>query len=322
MPDLSVKYFGLDLKNPVIIGSCDLTNKLDNLIELEKNNAAAIVLKSIFEEEILKDISSLEENNFGTTYQAETYDYIKNYIENSDLDKYLQLISDAKEKLSIPVIASINCVSSDNWISYAQKFEKYGADALELNIYILPENIMQSSDKIENTYYEIVENVKKHTKIPIAVKLSPYFTSLPNLCYKLTEYGAAGLTLFNRFRSPDIDTNNLKLIPATSIVDKSDYSLSLRWIGLLSDKLKNDFVLSSGIRNGEDIAKAVLAGAKGVQIVSALYKHGIPHLKTIINDFEKWMSDNKHDSMSDIFKKMSQSQISGSSYYERFQFMK
>lgn len=320
MPDLSTTYMGLNLKNPIIVGSSDLTSNIESLKELEKNGAAAVVLNSLFEEEILHDISALEDTANFSNYQTEAYDYIKNYIESSDIDKYLQLIEDAKNSLSIPVIASINCVTSNEWTTFAKKIEDHGADALELNVYIVASDISKKSENIEAIYFDILEKVKKTVSIPVSVKLSPYFSSLANTCFNLYEYGASALVLFNSYVSPDIDINNFKIITNEKIISPHDYTLPLRWIGILANKIKCDLSMTTGVNNGTVAIKALLAGAKTVEVVSALY-NDITAINTMLKEIEEWMTNNNFETLDSFRGKLSQTNIDDHSLYERFQFM-
>ncbi len=321
MENLTTKYLGLNLKSPIIAGSCGLTNSIDNLLEIEKQGAGAIVLKSIFEEQILhefnKDYSKVEND-----YYHEAYDSIKNYFEINKLGVHLQLIKDAKEKVKIPIIASINCTSNGEWVSFAKEIQNIGADALELNISILPSDKNITSEEYENKYIEIIEKIKQYITIPIAVKTGVHFSSIVNMMHKFSWSGVNGLVLFNRFYSPDIDLKNMKMSANNIFSNSEEYSIPLRWIGILSDEIKCDLCASTGIYNGETVIKQILAGASAVQISSVMYKNGFGVISEMNNDISNWMKDNRYNSINDFKSKMNYKNIPNPQNYNRIQFMK
>jgi dihydroorotate dehydrogenase (fumarate) len=322
MANLTTKYLGLELKSPIIAGSCGLTNSIENLIQIEKAGAGAVVLKSIFEEQIIHEISKeILSQNLDFMY-PEAIDYMGNYIEIHRLNEYIQLIRDAKKTLSIPVIASINCSSAGEWTKYAKKIEEAGADALELNIFILPANSKLNSDQYENQYFEILDQIKKHISIPISVKTSLYFSSFAKMMDKLSWSGAKGIVLFNRFYSPDIDVENFKITSSSVLSKGNEYTLPLRWTAILYDDLKSDICASSGIHDGETAIKMVLAGACAVQIASALYSPGVEVITEMNNTIENWMNRHNYKTIDDFKGKMSYKNIENPSAYQRIQFMK
>lgn len=322
MANLSTKYLGLNLKNPIIIGSCGLTNSVPNLIEIEKKGAGAVVLKSIFEEQIMHEANRniLAQND--TFYYPEAEDYISEYTKIHKLQEYLDLIKEAKKAISIPVIASINCTSTGEWTSFAKEIEKAGADALELNIFILPTDPDKTAEEYENNYFNILSDVKKNINIPVSIKTSLYFTSLAKTMVKLSWAGADSLVLFNRFYSPDIDIDKMTITSSNVFSKHEEIGLSLRWVALLSDKVKCDICATTGIHNGDGVVKQILAGAAAVQIVSAVYKKGFDVIPEMINEVENWMKSKSFESIDDFKGKMSFDKIDNPSAYMRIQFMK
>ena len=319
MADLKTTYMGLQLKNPIIAGSSNLTGSIDKIRELEDNGISAIVLKSIFEEQISMEIGSIGQDAMAHT---EGYDYISQYTKQFNVEKYLNLIRDAKEKTNIPVIASINCVSDGEWVSFAEKITSAGADALELNIFLLPGDFKKEADTIEKSYFDIIKAVSDQTNIPISVKISSYFTALANTIFRISLSGVSGIVLFNRFFQPDINIENMEVIAADIYSTRRENSHPLRWIGMLSDNVKCDLVASTGVHEGEDVLKNILVGAKAVQVVSSIYKNGPSHIKKMLDDLNIMMDKKSFSSISDITGKLSQKNIENPEIFERVQFMK
>ncbi len=322
MVDLKTKYMGLELKNPIIVGSSGLTNTLENLVEIEKNGAGAVVLKSLFEEQITQEISKTISEDVQANAYPEAVDYISNYSKDSAVGNYLKLIKEAKAALSIPVIASINCVSSIEWVSFAAKIEEAGADALELNVFILPSDPRKTGEENEKVYFNIIQQVKKMVKIPVAVKLSYYFSGLAKTALSLSWTGISGMVLFNRFFSPDIDIDTFEIKPTNIFSTPEELSTSLRWVAMLSSRLHCDVAASTGVHSGQAVIKQLLAGAKAVQIASVLYKNGFGEIKTMLADLEKWMEKHQFSSLDDFIGKMSIKETENPAAYERVQFMK
>ncbi len=319
--DLTTNYIGLKLKNPIIIGSSGLTESVEKIKDLADNNAGAVVLKSLFEEQIMAEVSqNIYDDQSGYT---DAYEYISEYTKEHNIDKYLNLIKKSKEAIDIPVIASINCISDHEWISFAKKFEDAGADALEINVSMLPTDDNRSSEENENIYFDIIEKVRKEVNIPISLKMSHYSAGLANLIKRICwTKNVNGIVLFNRYYSPDIDIVNFKITATNILSTPEEISTSLRWIALLSDKVECDLVASTGVHNGEGIIKQTLAGATAVQIVSAIYKHGPEHISTILKDTENWMEKNNFSTLDDFRGKMSYEKIDNPAAFERVQFMK
>jgi len=322
MANLSTSYMGFKLKNPIIVGSSGLTNTVENIIEIEKKGGAAVVLKSLFEEQINHTINKTMHSGVDNFSYPEADDYISNYTKLNDVDNYLKLIKGAKEAVQIPVIASINCVSSADWISFAKKIQDAGADGLELNIFILPSDPKRDAAQNEVLYFNIIEKVKKEVTIPIAVKISSYFSGLANMALKLSWTGIKGMVLFNRFFSPDIDIDNFKVTATNVFSHPEELAMSLRWVAMLSSRLHCDVSASTGVHDGAAVIKQLLAGAKSVQLSSVLYKKGFDQIGIMLSDLEAWMDKHNFEKVDDFIGKMSIKEIENPAAYERVQFMK
>ncbi|MFC2138755.1 dihydroorotate dehydrogenase-like protein [Bacteroidota bacterium] len=324
MADLSTTYLGIQLKNPIIIGSCDLTASIDNIVNLEKNGAGAIVLKSIFEEEILLEaddkLKKAKENKLIYSQLSETLDYIDVHLKEKRVGKYLQLIKEAKGKTLIPIIASINCITDSEWTDYAIRIQEAGADALELNISLHPNELEET--EFEKTLLKIIMKVSSKVSIPISIKISNSFTNLARTIIELSNTGIAGLVMFNRFYSPDIDITNLTISSENILSSPNEYQNSLRWIGLMSEKVNCNLAASTGIHNGNIIIKQLLAGADAVQLVSAIKINGFEYLTQLIDEIEKWMQEQNFSSIQQFKGKLSYKNAMNPAAYERMQFMK
>ena len=321
MNDLSTKYLGLDLKNPLIVGSCGFTNSVGKIKELADNGAGAIVLKSLFEEQIQAELSANLEN-YNADYPGAT-DYIREYTRGNEVDEYLQLISGAKKMVDIPIIASINCVSASEWVSFAKSIEQQGADAIELNISLLPSNPKMTSADNEKKYLEIIAAVSDMVSIPLTLKMSHYSASLANLLQKLSwTEKVAGFVLFNRYYSPDIDIHKMVVKSADILSSPAEGIGPLRWIALMSGLIEKDLVASTGIHDSEGLIKQLLAGATAVQIVSTVYKNGAGQIGKILQGLETWMEQNSFSSLAEFRGKLSYHQATEPAVFERTQFMK
>ncbi len=320
MAKLNTNYLGISLRNPLIVSSSGLTSSIDQIIELEKHGAGAIVLKSLFEEQIIYDIEGLENSN------AEAFgleDSILKYIKHNSVQAYLDLIKESTQSVPIPIIASVNCYSTENWIDFAKRIEQAGADALELNLFFIPVEIENTSQEYENQYCDLVHNLNRQISIPITIKLSPYFTNLPALVDQLYCRGAAGVVLFNRFYEPDIDINSLTFKSSDIFSTPTDIRTSLRWVALVSSLNKHiDVVSSTGVHNGEAVIKQLLAGAKAVQICSVLYQKGTGFIAEILNELSFWMDRKGYSSIDDFRGLLSYDKIPDPAIYERSQFMR
>ncbi|RLD79314.1 MAG: diguanylate cyclase [Bacteroidetes bacterium] len=320
--DLSTKYLGLELRNPVIVGSSGLTDSVTKIEELEKFGAGAVVIKSIFEEEITMEYEKVLAEEAPSRFKDDYLDYFDYKIKQQNLGNYIKLIADAKKKVKIPVIASINCTSSHEWTYFATKIEEAGADALELNIFIMPSTMEKSLDDIDHIYLEIINNVKNIIKIPIAIKISYYFSNLGRAVKVLSKTGIQGIVLFNRFYSPDIDLDKMEITSTNVFSTPQELSTSLRWIGILANRVKCDLAASTGVHDGKAVIKQLLAGADAVQMVSALYQKGPEFLKEVIKEIEDWMAEKGFESIAEFKGKLSQEQYVEPTLYERVQFMK
>ncbi len=316
MSQLETTYLGLKLKNPVIVGSSGLTSSIEKIKKIEKAGAGAIVLKSIFEEQIKFEAGKMANGSDS----PEALDYVNFYVKNNTLQEYLDLIKKAKEEVKIPIIASINCVSSKEWTGFAKSIEEAGADAVEINVFVLPNDRNAPAEKYENIYFELAEKLKSTLKIPFAFKLGSHFSNLTGFIQKLN---VPGVVLFNRFYAPDIDIDNFKFTAAEVFSSPSDIRNSLRWVGIISSKVsKMDIAASTGVHDGKAIIKQLLAGANAVQVCSAIYKNGIDYLETMIKEVEDWMSKHGYNNIDEFRGKMSYSNIDDPLVYERSQFMK
>ena len=320
--DIKTKYLGLTLNSPIVIGSSGLTDSVEKIVQLEKHGAGAVVLKSIFEEEITMEYEKVVEEEAPKRYKDDFLDYFDYRIKQENLDKYINLISEAKKQVSIPVIGSINCTQSHEWSYFAKNIEKAGADALELNVFILPSNLNLTAEYIENTYLDIIQKVKKEVNIPVAVKMSYFFSNLAHVIEKLSATGVAGIILFNRFYSPDIDIEKLEVTATNVLSTKEELATSLRWIGIMANRVSCDLAASTGVHDGASVVKQILAGADAVQVVTALYNNGPEYLETMLADLKNWMQEKKYDKIN-VFKGMlSQEKYQNPSLFERVQFMK
>ncbi len=324
MVDLHTDYLGLELKNPLVASASALSKKLDNIRKMEDAGLSAVVLYSLFEEQIIHE--SLELDYFltrGTYSYAEALTYfpdLDNY--NIGAEKYVDLIQQAKQSVHIPVIASLNGISKGGWIEYASKIEKAGADALELNIYYLATDKDLQGEELEKAYIDLVKEICLTIKIPLAVKLSPFFTSLPHFAQKLAEAGARGLVLFNRFYQPDLDIENLEVTPKLELSSSVDLLLPLRWIAILYSRIPVDFALTSGVHRGEDIVKALMAGAKVAMTASELVAKGLPRAAAMLEELQQWMSTHEYESVHQMQGSMSQQKVKEPAAFERANYMK
>ncbi len=322
MVDLKTKYLGLELKNPIIIASSGLTKSLDNIVKFEEQGAAAVVLKSLFEEQIMHEVSKVHHQSEDIYTYPEANDYIRNYSRQNSLEEYLKLIRDAKQKVSIPIIASINCLSDSEWTSFAKKIEEAGADAIELNAFILPSDFKRNSEQNEKVYFKIIESVKKQVKIPIALKINHYFSSFAQIAQKFSWSGISGLVLFNRFFAPDIDIENKKFLAANVYSKPEEIALPLRWVAILSGNVQCDIAATTGIHDGPGMVKMLLAGAKAVQICSTLYLNGFDTIQQMHKFLYEWMETNNYKKMEDFIGVMSHKNTDNPAAYQRVQFMK
>ncbi len=320
--DISTKFAGLSLKSPIIVSSSGLTGSAAKLKEFEENGAGAIVLKSIFEEEIHFEYEKLVKEAEKTGYSQEDMDYFDFKIRQDNISKYTKLIQEAKQQVSIPVIASINCTALHEWTHFTQKIEQAGADALELNIFVLPSDDSKSAQDIEKTYFDVIEDVRKKISIPLIVKMSSFFTNLGTMIQKISHTGIEGLVLFNKFFTPDIDIRTKSLTSAGVFSNSSDITLPLRWIAISSGKVGCSLAASTGVHDGEGLVKMILAGADAVEIASTLYQNGAGQIREMNDFLVSYMKNENAASLSDIKGAVSQAKVKNPAVFERVQFMK
>lgn len=320
MASLETKYLGLTLKNPIIVSSSGLTSSIEKIKEAEEHGAGAIVLKSIFEEQINFEAANYQKVGKDN---AEAFDYLQGYVSANNIQKQIDLIKEAKNAVSIPVIASINCFSDKKWIDFSKQFEDAGADALEVNIYIMPDDRKTSGADIEKTYYNIIKKLVKKSSIPVSVKLSYHFTNMIHVVDKIKGLGAKGVVLFNRFYEPDINIDTMEMTNTSVFSVESDIRFPLRWSAVISDQVPGiDIAASTGVHNSTGMVKMLLAGATTVQLCSVLYQKGMKEIKTILEGTEKWMHQRGFDSIDSFRGIMSYKSIPDPSVYQRSQFMK
>jgi len=311
---------GLKLKNPIIAASSGLTDTAEKVKKLEDSGVGAVVLKSLFEEQIRMEVDSLGMNNMFNTY-SDNENYIAFYTKQNTVNEYLTLIKDSKAKVNIPVIASINCYSMGEWVEFTQKIEKAGADGIELNMFILPGDTELKGEEIEQKYFDIIQKVQEHTSLPVAVKLSYYFSGMGEILTRISQTGIKGMVLFNRFYNPDVDLENEKIKPSRIFSVPEENSMCIRWIGLLSGKVNCDMAASTGIDDGYGALKNILVGAKAVQVASTLYQNKLVHINQMLTQMDSWMQKKGYNSVQEIIGKLNYSKHNVE-LYERAQFMK
>ena len=330
MVDLTTTYLGLPLKNPLIASASPLSQKVDTVRQLEDAGIAAVVMYSLFEEQIIQDSLRLHRDlTQGTDSYAEALTYLPDLTAYSNLrqysigpEVYVENVHQLKRSVDIPVIGSLNGVTNGGWIDYARKIEQAGADALELNIYNLPTDPEVTSTQQEENYLALVRAIRASIKIPIAVKLSPFFTALPNFARRLVEAGANGLVLFNRFYQPDFDLEELEVVPRLVLSSSHELRLPLRWIAILYGRIPADFALTSGIHTAEDVLKATMAGASACMVASTLLKYGIGHTTEILEGVQSWMEEKEYISITQMKGSMSQHAVAEPAAFERANYIK
>ncbi len=322
--NLETSYMGLKLKNPLVPSAGPLSKELASLKQLEEAGAAAVVLHSLFEEQISYEASELEHY---LSHGAESYSEALSYFPDAGdyklgPDEYLEHIRKAKESLGIPVIASLNGVSTGGWIEYARKMQQAGADGLELNVYYIPTDPNVTSEQVEAVYLKVLKAVKDSVKLPVAMKLSPYFSAMSAMARKLDEAGADALVMFNRFYQPDIDLETLEVTPNLVLSSPLEMRLPLRWIAILYGHIKADMAITSGIASGADVLKAMMAGANVAQICSALLRKGPGELAAMLRDMQNWMEEKEYESIEQMRGSMSQRSCPEPAAFERANYMK
>jgi dihydroorotate dehydrogenase (fumarate) len=319
--DLKTRYMGLELKNPIIVSSSKLTSTIDNIRKCADQGAGAVVLKSLFEEQLLADAERLMDKDDKYFWYPEAVDFINQHSKDHGVKEYLALLEEAKRYTTIPIMASINCTSPNEWPKFAKTLENAGADGIELNIAIIPMIGNISSIEIEDTYIEIIREVKKQTKLPVSVKFGPLFTNPVNIVQRMDEAGADALVIFNRFYRPDINIHTETIVHNNILSAPEEMTQSLRWVSVLSDKVKCDVAANTGIHDGEGMIKQLLGGADAVQICSTLYSNGISYIDTMLQDLTNWMESRKYNSINDFKGKFARDNEHAAAF-ARVQFMK
>jgi len=322
--DLRTRYLGLELKNPVVASASPLSRTLDNMKRLEDAGAAAIVMYSLFEEQIAHEAEELDHYlRYGTESFAEALSYFPETAEyNLGPGSYVDLLAKAKKSLGIPVIGSLNGISVGGWVNYAKQLQAAGADAIELNVYYIPTDPLLSSADVEGRYLEVLHAVKKAVTLPVAVKLSPFFSSMANMANRLVDAGADGLVMFNRFYQPDINLEQLEVVPEVNLSDSTEARLPMRWIAILHGRVKASLAATSGIHTAADVLKVVMAGADVAMMCSALLKHGPDHVRQVLTDMREWMLEHEYVSIQQMKGSMSQRSVTDPSAFERANYMK
>ncbi len=322
--DLTTTFMGLKLKNPIVPSASPLSKTVDGVKELEDAGASAVVVYSLFEEQIEHEAGELDHYmSYGTESYAEALTYFPSAGEyNLGPDEYLNHIRKLKENVGIPIIGSLNGVSSGGWMKYAKLIEEAGADGLELNVYYIPTDIKKEGMIVEEIYLRDLKKIKKNLKIPVAMKLSPYFSSMANMAKKLDESGADALVLFNRFYQPDLDLDNLEVVPNLELSSNWEMRLPLRWIAILYGKIKASLAATSGIHNFKDVLKVIMAGADIANMCSELLINGTERITVILKEIEEWMKEKEYESIEQMKGSMSQKSVADPAAFERANYMK
>ncbi|MBN2526455.1 MAG: dihydroorotate dehydrogenase-like protein [Deltaproteobacteria bacterium] len=322
MADLTTQYLGLDLENPIIVGSSGLTRSADAIARCEAAGAGAVVMKSIFEEQIEKETKEITSHVANVTWHPEAAEYVQTYSRENAVDKYLKELRAAKKAVKIPIIASVHCVSAGAWTEFIRRLEAEGADAIELNLFVMPSGVERAGDRLEQVYFDVLEKLLPTVSVPVSLKLGSYFSGLAHTLVKLGQTGLAGMVLFNRFRAPDIDIENMSIVEADNFSSPTEYVHSLRWISILANRVSCDLAATTGIHDGETVVKELLAGASVVQVCSSLYKNGMGRIDEMKQTLEKWMDEHGFDSIDDFRGNLSQSETANPADWDRVQFMK
>lgn len=320
--DTKTKYLGLEIDSPIIVGSCGLTNDINNLVKMEQAGAGAVIIKSVFEEQIIYDIKRNLSMMAPTDNYGMSYEYVAAHVSDDSLGKHFDLIKEAKKRLHIPVVGSINCYSFENWMTYTQRFQEAGCDALELNMAILPYETTMSYEDVDRLFSNIINTLRKSVSIPVSIKVSQNFTDMANFMQRLSWMNINGITMFNKALNVDIDIDKMELTHAPSLSTPEEMYNTLRWVAILSNKLRCDISASTGVHTPADVVKMLLAGAGTVQVVSSLYKNGIDYLQTLNEGLHKWMEEKGYTKLSQFRGKLAVKANDEASMFFRTQFMK
>ena len=316
------KYLGLELNSPIVVGSCGLTADVEKMVQMEAAGAGAVIVKSVFEEQIIHDIKRNTHMVAPTESYGVSYEYIAQHVADDSLEKHFSMIREAKRRLTIPVIGSINCFSYENWLTYAKKFQDTGCDALELNMAILPYETSTSADDVERTFTQIINTLRKSINIPISIKVGPYFTDMAKQMQQLSWMGIQGVTMFNKSVQVDIDIESETMKNASFLSTHEEMYNTLRWVALLCRKMRCDISASTGVYTSDDVVKMLLGGATTVQVVSCLYKNGIDTLRELNSGLQAWMEKKGYDSIDKFRGKLAVAPAEKASVAMRTQFMK
>jgi dihydroorotate dehydrogenase (fumarate) len=324
MTDLSTTYLGLKLRNPLVVSASPLSEEIGNIRRMEDAGASAVVLHSLFEEQIAVDSRELDRSlSAGTESFAESLTYFPDMTTyNLGPEGYLEHLRKAKAAVSIPIIGSLNGISTGGWIEYAKKIEAAGADALELNIFHIPTDPEMNGEQVERMYLELAANVKASVRIPLAVKLSLYFSSMVNMARRLDQVGVNGLVLFNRFYQPDFDLEKLEVVPNLILSTSYEFLLRLHWVAILYGHVRTDLAVTGGVYTALDVLKAMMAGARVTMMTSALLKHGIEHLAKVRSDLLAWMEEHEYESVRQMQGSMSQQSVADPAAFVRANYVK
>ncbi len=322
-PDLTTSYLGLSLAGPVVVSASPIGLDIERLLRFEEAGAAAVVLPSLFEEQI--DHESYQVHavmEHGAESFAEALSYLPEMTSyNTGPDRYLGLVHRARRALSVPVIASLNGASPGGWTSYAGKLEEAGASAVELNVYFVAADVNETAQQVEQRYLEIVESVKASVSVPLAVKVGPFFSSMANMARRLVEAGADGLVLFNRFYQPDIDLDELEVVPNLQLSNQAEMRLTLRWVAILHNRVKASLAATTGVHDGDDVVKLLLAGADVTMMASALLRHGPGRMRECVDTLHDWLAENEYESVEQMKGSMSWQGAPNPSAFERANYM-
>jgi dihydroorotate dehydrogenase (fumarate) len=322
--DLKTKYMGMELRSPLVVSASPLSENIDNIKKIEEFGGSAVVFHSLFEEQIISDQKEL---NYHMSMSADVSAEAMSYFPEADdyrlgPEAYLEQIRKAKEAVSIPVIASINGSTKGGWTDFAKQMQEAGADAIELNIYNIPTNLEFEGSKVEEEYVNILKDVKAAVNVPVALKLSPFFSNMANMAKRFDEAGADALVLFNRFYQPDIDLESLEVVPKVGLSHSGLSRIPMRWIAILFGKIKADLAATTGIHTGDDAIKMLMVGAKATMMCSALLKNGIQHIKFVETEMINWLTEKEYVSVEQMQGSMSQVKNANPSAYERANYMK
>ena len=322
MPNLKTTYMGIELQTPILVAASSISSYIDRIQETERAGAGALVIRSLFEEQIQFEALRMEDQlSVGSESFAEAIRYFPE-IKHGDADEHLMWVEKTRKEVQLPLIASLNAISPGGWQKYAKQLEETGVDGLELNVYSVAADLKRSGAELEAELYNIVDAVKAQVTIPVSIKLSPFFTSTANVASQLDQHGIQALVLFNRFLQPDIDPTSESLKSEMVLSSPEELKLPLRWIALLAGRIQADLALNTGIHSGLDIAKGLLAGATVVQTASALLKNGVPYLSTMLRELEGWMEERGYETLDDFRGKLSQKEIVDPFAFERAQYVK